>query len=222
MKILAVETSGKSFSAALNIDGQNAAEIFYNCGLIHSEKILETIENILKVSNLSLKDIDKFAVSAGPGSFTGIRVGLTVIKTAAQILNKPVVCLDCLTILEAAAIKIKGIKIIAAINALRDDIFIKRNGMPSIINIEVFAKSLRKHKDKILIIGDAALFHREIIKKQLGQNAVSLPPSFHFPKASVLAREALYIDGKSHTEIAPLYIRKSWAEENKAKKALVR
>jgi tRNA threonylcarbamoyl adenosine modification protein YeaZ len=218
MKILAVETSGKSFSVGLNIDGQTVTALYYNCGLMHSEKLIDVINNALEITGNSLQDIDKFAVSTGPGSFTGIRVGMTVIKTMAQALNKPIIAMDSLTILEAGMIEIKGIKIIAAINALRDEVYIKQKNKIIIKSLASLLDSLKRYKNKVLIIGDAAIVYREKIKKVLGKYAVSLPPIMHFPKASALAKEACHLIGQDYSKISPLYIRRSWAEESKDKK----
>ena len=102
MKILAIETSSSTLSVAVCIDSKIVCEYFYNAGMIHSEVLISVIETALKNVDLTIKDIDKFAVSSGPGSFTGIRVGMTVVKTLAQSLKKPVVCFNCLDILQAA------------------------------------------------------------------------------------------------------------------------
>jgi tRNA threonylcarbamoyladenosine biosynthesis protein TsaB len=172
----------------------------------------------LKYTGNVFQDIDKFAVSTGPGSFTGIRVGMTAIKTFAQILNKPVAAIDTLSILEKSFVEIKGIKTVTAINALRCEVYVKSGEKIVIKNIDLFIKDLKKYKNKVLVIGDAAIFYKEKLSKGLGKYSVSLPYVMHMPKAQVLAAMA-YHSAKStdYIKIKPLYIRRSWAEETNRK-----
>ncbi|MDD5021415.1 MAG: tRNA (adenosine(37)-N6)-threonylcarbamoyltransferase complex dimerization subunit type 1 TsaB [Endomicrobiaceae bacterium] len=212
MKILAIETSGLSLSVAVGENGKVILEYFFNAGMIHSETLIPTIEKILNEINWQIEDIDKFAVSSGPGSFTGIRVGMTTVKTLAQSLNKPVVCVDCLSILEES-IKLPKIKIVSAIDALRNEVFIKQKKDIIIISIEKFIEKNKKYKNNIIVVGNAVTTHKKILSKHLGNLAVSLSDKFHFPLASTLVLTAENIKGKSFKEVEPLYIRKSWAEE---------
>ncbi|MDR2251721.1 MAG: tRNA (adenosine(37)-N6)-threonylcarbamoyltransferase complex dimerization subunit type 1 TsaB [Endomicrobium sp.] len=217
MKILAVETSGKAFSAALNENSVTIASYYYEYGHIHSEIIIPIVERLLKDTNISIESIDKFAVSAGPGSFTGIRVGMTAIKTFAQILNKPTTAVDSLTILENSVIEIKGVKIVAAIDALRNEVYVKQKNEVIIKNIDLFIKDSKKYKNKILVIGNASEIYREKFVKSFGEYSVSLPHIMNMPKAEVLASLACNLPNSTYTDIKPLYIRRSWAEEIKKK-----
>ena len=212
MKILAIESSGASLSIAISENSNIVVEYFYNAGKIHSEILVPLIEKILKDVKWELKGIDKFAVSCGPGSFTGIRVAMASIKTLAQVLNKPVVSVDTLEILRAQ-LNIKGIKIIPAIDALRNEVYIKEKNNVVIVSIEKFVKKLKKYKNKVLIIGNAVNVYNKILAKELGEFSISLHPSLHFPKAQTLALMAEKLEGLSYKDIDPLYGRKSWAEE---------
>lgn len=218
MKILAVETSGKTFSAALNEDGKTVVSVYYDCGHIHSEMLVPAVERILKDSGNTYKDIDKFAVSTGPGSFTGIRVGMTAVKTFAQTLNRPVVAVDALTILENSVFAMKGIKVIAAIDALRDEIYVKSGKKIILKHIDKFINENKKNKNKIIIVGNAAQVYKEKLSRNLGKICISLPDMMHMPKASVLGKIAFGLKGKSFVYAEPLYIRRSWAEESKKTK----
>ena len=254
MKILAVETSGKTFSAALNEDGKTLASFIYDCGHIHSEMLIPAMEKILKDTGNTHQSIDRFAVSTGPGSFTGIRVGMTAVKTMAQALNKPVVAIDALSILEksfidcfqqiccgessschparsrrvyklidsatsrrmtsdAAQFCCAENRLVAAIDALRNEIYVKNKGAIVIKHIDDFIKENKKHKNKIIVIGNASSVYKEKLEKNLGKPSVCLPPDFNIPKAQVLALIAQYEKPKKYSEIEPLYIRRSWAEE---------
>jgi tRNA threonylcarbamoyladenosine biosynthesis protein TsaB len=216
MKILAIETSGKTFSVALNEDDKTIASFYYNYGYIHSEMIVPAIERLLKDTGNSFETIDKFAVSTGPGSFTGIRVGMTAVKIFSQILNKPIMAVDTLSILEKSIFGIKGIKIVAAIDALRYEVYVKDGKEIIIKELNIFIKELKKYKNKILIIGSAAIIYKEQLAEGLGKYSVSLPYIMHMPKAGYLATLA-YHCAKSvgYEKIKPLYIRRSWAEKTK-------
>ncbi|MBQ1609651.1 MAG: tRNA (adenosine(37)-N6)-threonylcarbamoyltransferase complex dimerization subunit type 1 TsaB, partial [Elusimicrobia bacterium] len=158
------------------------------------------------------KDIDKFAVSCGPGSFTGIRVAMSVIKTLAQTLNRPVVSVDTLEILKNQ-LNIKNVKIVPAIDALRNEVYVKDGKNIVIVPIEKFVKKLKKYKNETIIIGNAVFAYNKLLSKELGKNSVSLQSNLHFPKASTLALMAENIDGTSFKNVEPIYGRKSWAEE---------
>ena len=212
MKILAIESSGSSLSIAISENSNIVTEYFYNAGKIHSDVLVPLVEKIVKDAKWELKDIDKFAVSCGPGSFTGIRVAMSVIKTLAQTLNKPVVSLDTLDILKKQ-LNIKELKIVPAIDALRNEVYVKEKDEIAILPIETFIKKLKKYKNKVIIIGNASTIYQKILSKELGKTSVSLQPILHFPKASVLALMAEEIKGTSFKNIEPIYGRKSWAEE---------
>ncbi|MCL2799382.1 MAG: tRNA (adenosine(37)-N6)-threonylcarbamoyltransferase complex dimerization subunit type 1 TsaB [Endomicrobia bacterium] len=213
MKILAVETSGKTFSVALNDNGKTLASFIYDCGHIHSEMLIPAIERILKDTENKYQSIDKFAVSTGPGSFTGIRVGMTAVKTMAQALNKPVIAIDTLTILEESFIEIKGVKLVAAVDALRNEVYVKSKDGIVIKNIDDFIGQNKKYKNKVMIIGNASIVYKDKLAKSLGKLSVSLTPVFSIPKASVLAVIAGHYKSEPFSKIRPVYIRRSWAEE---------
>ena len=214
MKILAIDTSGETLSVAISNDLKIVAEYFYNAGKIHSDVIIPLVNKILKDVNWELKDIDKFALSCGPGSFTGIRVAMAVIKTLAQTLNKPVVCVDSLSVLENQ-LELKDVKVVAAIDALRDEVYVKQKNEVVILSVEKFVKNLKKYKNKIFIIGNASFVYSKIFVKELGKQSVSLPQTLNYPKASTLCLMAHNVEGVNFAKIEPLYVRKSWAEEKK-------
>jgi tRNA threonylcarbamoyl adenosine modification protein YeaZ len=215
MKILSLETSGKTFSVAVSDNGTVRAEMFFNNGNMHSETLLPAVKKLLKDLNFEITDIDKFAACSGPGSFTGIRIALTAAKSFAQSLNKPVVVIDALTLLAARLPEIKGIKIVSAIDALRDEVYVQSAKGIVIESVDKFIKKLSKHKNKILILGNAAIKHKQLFEKNLGKFSVSLNEDFHYPHASVLAVLANGKEGVAFSKVEPLYIRRSWAEEIK-------
>lgn len=96
MKILAIDTSGKIASVALSCDGKFVDTIEKNTNLSHSQAVLPVCMELLENNKLSLKDIDCFAVVTGPGSFTGLRIGIAAAKGFAMMLKKPLIGISAL------------------------------------------------------------------------------------------------------------------------------
>ena len=91
MKILALETSAKAVSAAVSENGKILCSGYQDTGLTHSRTLMPIVEHILKNTDLTMADIDVIAVSAGPGSFTGIRIGVSAAKGLAFAADKPAI-----------------------------------------------------------------------------------------------------------------------------------
>lgn len=89
MKILALESSAKAASCAVLSDGELLASAWQATGLTHSRTLLPMVEDMLKNSELSVQEIDAVAVAAGPGSFTGLRIGIAAVKGLAWAAEKP-------------------------------------------------------------------------------------------------------------------------------------
>ncbi len=89
MKLLCIDCSASPASAAVTEDGKVISSAFVNIKVTHSQTLMTLVEAVLDSAFLTLSDIDGFAVSAGPGSFTGIRIGISAIKGMAEPLNKP-------------------------------------------------------------------------------------------------------------------------------------
>ena len=88
MRILAIETSAVTCSAAF-FDGERFYESFVNNGLNHSRTLMELVDGVFGQAGASPSDVDLFACSAGPGSFTGVRIGVSAVKGMARAANKP-------------------------------------------------------------------------------------------------------------------------------------
>ena len=89
MKILALESSAVSAGAAVSVDGKIVAENFVNAGLTHSQTLLPMVEACLKTANTSVNNLDAVAIANGPGSFTGLRIGASIVNTLAHELDIP-------------------------------------------------------------------------------------------------------------------------------------
>ena len=91
MIVLALECSAVSASVALMDDDRLLAESFVNVRLTHSQTLMPMVESLLRGACLELGKVDGFAVSSGPGSFTGVRIGVAAVKGMAQVLDRPCV-----------------------------------------------------------------------------------------------------------------------------------
>lgn len=94
--ILAIDTSAKSVSCALVRDGVLVGSFYSNSGLTHSQTLMPMVENLLCASNVSMQEIDALAVNAGPGSFTGVRIGVSAVKGLAFTSNLPCISISTL------------------------------------------------------------------------------------------------------------------------------
>lgn len=157
MRLLAVNTSNKIASVAVFEDGNLLGEINTEDQKTHSEKIIPSVDTLLNKLKLNIKDIDLFAVSVGPGSFTGIRIGVSLIKGMAQALNKKVIGV---TSLEGLIEMAEGENVCAIINARHGNVYyqIKLNGnllAPDCKQIEQVINELNGFNEKFIIAGDA-------------------------------------------------------------------
>ena len=109
MKILAVDSSAVSASAAIVEDGKVLGEFYLNTSLTHSQTLMPMVENVLECTRIPLSDIDLFAVSSGPGSFTGIRIGVASVKGLAMAQKKPCVGVSTLEAMAYNAAHLDGI-----------------------------------------------------------------------------------------------------------------
>lgn len=107
MKILCIDTSEKSLLVGVYIDGVSDYILNEDCNLKHSHTLFDTIEKLLVKYNMTLNDMDCFASVVGPGSFTGLRIGITAVRAFAQIMKKPVISVNSFD-LKAYNIKTMG------------------------------------------------------------------------------------------------------------------
>ncbi|MBQ5442671.1 MAG: tRNA (adenosine(37)-N6)-threonylcarbamoyltransferase complex dimerization subunit type 1 TsaB, partial [Oscillospiraceae bacterium] len=166
MKILSLETSAKSASAAVVEDGNVLASCFQCTGLTHSRTLMPMVEAMLKNAELTLSQMDALAVAAGPGSFTGLRIGVSALKGLAWAADKP--CLGVST-LEAMAHNLAHMDalLICAMDARRHQIynaiFEARGGSLTrlcpdrAIALEEVREELRGDNRRKIVLGDGAL-----------------------------------------------------------------
>ena len=224
MKILAVDTSSKICSVAILEDDKLVDEIDLDNGKTHSENLMPITKEILERNNLQLNNIDLIAVSVGPGSFTGIRIGIASIKPIAEIYRIPVASVTSLETL-AQNVQSQNATIVSIIDAKNNQVYCgifdsKLNLLESEIadDINIALEKSEKYSN-LVFVGDGAEEHKELIKNKFG-DSVSFCEN-NTQKAvntgKVGYKKYLAGDLKNADTILPVYLRKSQAERLKNK-----
>ena len=212
MLILGIDTSTKICTCSI-FDSENGiiAETSLSVKKNHSNIVMPIIDNLFKISDLTINDIDKIAVAIGPGSFTGVRIALGIAKGLAMALNKPLIAVNELDILEAIASGNEN-EIIPLIDARKERVYYKYQNTyidDYLINL---ISSFDKNK-KYVFVGDGATNYENILKDNLGDNAIILPMYNAFPRASILCELAINKEEANIYTLEPEYISKSRAEK---------
>ena len=225
IKILAVDSSSLTGSVALCQGERLVAESLLNVRSTHSEKLLKQIDLLLGEAGWTLEDLDLFAVVSGPGSFTGLRIGIATIKGLAQVLSKPVVSVSSLQTV-AMNLPLSPLPICAFLDARKKEIYYQlfewhhtlgpvAIGKPSVLPPEQLLGEL---PDSVALVGDGVLLYRHLIDEILGERALLPIATAHQLRAAQAAWLALqaWTAGSvaDAAEILPIYIRPSDAELN--------
>lgn len=230
MKILALDSSASIASVALCEDDSLISEFSLNDLNKHSETLLPMLESMLKLTGIGLSDVDLFSVSNGPGSFTGIRIGISLIKGLAFGSGKP--CIGVPT-LEALAYNLSGSEglICPVMDARREQVYNALFEMKSgkltrlcedrLIPVRELCDELKKHSEQIYLVGDGYKMTLDCsgYPDNLPTNLCATPPSVRFSHASSVAKAAKirYLNGQKGTdsELLPVYLRASQAERER-------
>lgn len=227
MRILAIETSTMMGSVAIMDERGLIAEYRLNIKATHSERLMRIIDEVLRGSGIELKDLDGYAVSIGPGSFTGLRIGLSTVKGLAFTTNKPITAIPTLDAL-ACNIPFSQYMVCPMLDARKKEVYtalfrFTDNGVVSKLTDDcvISPESLLKEiKEPTVFLGEGANIYRELIKERLGYLAHFAPLSKQLPSAANVAELGLkaLISGKVEDPaiLIPRYIRKSEAEIKKS------
>lgn len=224
MKILAVDTSSKVASCALVADGKLMAECVLNNGLTHSETILPMIDDVMKKSGQTPQNIDVFAVANGPGSFTGLRIGVATVKGLALAAKKKAVGINTLLAL-CYNLPFCPYLISPIMDARRGEVYnafyklengeLKEITAPRGIALADCLAELKKRGEKVVFLGDGVAVFKDTIKEELGDLALFAPENACEQRASSVCMAAfakIEKIGDKEEKLAPFYIRKSQAE----------
>jgi tRNA threonylcarbamoyladenosine biosynthesis protein TsaB len=222
MNVLAIDTATAVNTVALCRGSEILAETVVNCHRAHSERLMGTIDWVLAEGGCPLEDIDLLAVSNGPGSFTGLRIGVSAMKGLALALNVPLVAVPTLDALARQAPMQNGV-VCVMLDARMKEVFgavyrYESGHHAKIITDRVcpvgeLCEALPP--EPAFFLGDGAYLYQESIQA-LRPNASFAARALGVPRASSVALEAIRLFGKGArsdgASVSPVYLRKSQAE----------
>ena len=223
MLILALESSAKAASAALLEDGRILAQASQCSGLTHSRTLLPMAEDLLKNAEKTIKDIDLFAVAHGPGSFTGVRIGVSTVKGLAWATNRPCVGVSTLEAMAWHGLAAGGF-VCPVMDARRQQVynalFEIREGKPvrltedRPIALEELAPQIKALGAPVFLVGDgAALTAKYLDSVQIPYRLA--PDNLIWQSAWGVAMAALDKTPGSADDLLPVYLRLSQAERER-------
>lgn len=240
MIVLGIESSTPIASVAVVSEDKVLGEITLNIGLTHAEQLLPLIDELLRQTKLTCADLGGIAIAGGPGSFTGLRIGMATAKGLAQGLAVPIISIPTLLTLAYLETGRPGL-VCPLLNARREEVYtaLFRSGsqqpynqqtnsqqVPELlepyqaVNPKLWAEKLRTYKEPVLLCGDGAMDYQEIWRDVLGENAVY--PAVPFLTArgvsvAWLGKERLLRGEQDDLfTLKPLYIRSSEAQRKLA------
>jgi len=222
MRLLAVDTSTPTEGVAA-LDGETARAVIHTTSAqTHARRLMSTVDSALTMAGMTIEDCDGFAVTVGPGSFTGLRIGISAVKGFALATNKPVVGVSTLEALAAGIPGLSG-RICPLLDARKGQVYAALyqcggEGLeviepPRVVDPEMW---LRRVDGPCLFVGDGVGAYRHLIEERVVSGARFAPPCFHAPNACVVGRIGIREFERGNTvpvdRLTPLYIRKSDAE----------
>ncbi|MBD5148673.1 MAG: tRNA (adenosine(37)-N6)-threonylcarbamoyltransferase complex dimerization subunit type 1 TsaB [Oscillibacter sp.] len=232
MKILALETSAKAVSAAITEDGRVLASGYQDTGLTHSRTLMPIVEHLFRNTDLSMADIGAVAAAVGPGSFTGIRIGVSAAKGLAFGADIPAVGVSTLAAMARNVSFWEGL-VVCAMDARRNQIYnalfeseegrLTRLTPDRAIGLDELAEELWADQRPKIVVGDGGRLCQESLTAS-GVSCRLAPPHLVMQNAMSVALEAgeLASAGKlvSAQDLAPVYLRPPQAERLRQQNAL--
>lgn len=226
MVILAADTGTSVNTVALWRDGRALVETVVDCGRAHSERLLTTVDWVLAEAGRTVSQVDVFAIAVGPGSFTGLRIGVAAWKGLALGTDRPLVGVPSLD----AMSRVGGFQeavVCPMVDAKMGEVFGAVYRFAGGVRSRVIGDRVCKARDLVggldqspLVYGDGAeLYRSEIL--EVAPRAVFLGPAFRGPRAAFVAEEAAELleagCPSSAAEVSPVYLRLSQPEALRAK-----
>lgn len=227
--ILAFETSSPILSVALGTSKGEVRVVRSKSFLRHSENLIPFIDRLLKKEKISLRQIDAFAIDRGPGSFTGLRIGFSLLKGFLAVQKKTCYGAMSLDMITANAKLPEGSRLGVLVDARRDAVYsrfyecLRGQWRPERkLKLQSISQLKTEIREGTVLVGDALTRYGETLKETFGKRIHFLNERTQFPSAAVLARWVQAGDKrlfllKSPKDYLPLYLRASEAEENRRK-----
>ncbi len=228
MLMLALESSAKAASVAVFEDGSLLGMSIANAGLTHSRTLLPMAEDLLKNLDKSVNNLDAVAVAHGPGSFTGLRIGMAEAKGLAWALEIPAVGVSTLEAMAYGGPNMDGVMLCCAMDARRNQVynalFTVENGRPSrltpdrAISIEELKAELAAYDKPWILLGDGAELCYNALKDSPGLAVTLAPEPLRLQNARGVGIAAQDKPLSSAEELLPVYLRLSQAERERQEK----
>lgn len=224
MSILSIDTATQVSSVAVADEGKLSAELTMQARLTHSETLMPHIEQVLRMAAVKKEDLEGIAVSIGPGSFTGLRIGLAAAKAMAYSLNLPVVGVSTLKAL-AYHVPVPGVRIVSLLDAQKGNAYVEsyrwEQGKLMVVEPVEVAKvtdivaACATLSEPVLLTGDVV--QKKIAgRMELPAGVMTAPANILMPRAACVAMLGLAELKAGHQDsvmaIEPVYIRRSEAE----------
>ena len=224
MKVLAVDTSSVVATCAVLDKEKIIGEYSLNQDLSHSEKLSPMIKELMDSLKLKIQDIDIFATAIGPGSFTGLRIGIATMNSYAHVANRPVIGISTL---EALAFNLPNNDIvIPMMDARRDRVY---TGIykwiggelfniiePTIMKVTELTDFINDNYEKVTVNGDGTLKYKDILEDKLEEKILFAPRGFNNCRATSVGELAILKYNKGEIDnyftLAPEYLRESQAQ----------
>ena len=220
MKILALETSAKSVSCAVTDSGSVLASAYQCTGLTHSRTLMPMVEDLLKNAELTLDEIDRIAIAAGPGSFTGLRIGIAAVKGLAWAADKPCCAVSTLEAMAQNVRHMDGL-IIGAMDARRNQIYnalfeakggaLTRLCADRAIGLDELCEELKGDSRRKIVLGDGGLLCFDYLTSR-GIDCTLASAQLLYQNAVGVALAAEQYEAVSAQELSPVYLRPAQAE----------
>jgi len=231
MKYLTIDTTTKVTAVSLAEDGRLIAESFLHTAKTHSERLIPMLDQLLTAASWTLQDLEMIGVVRGPGSFTGIRIGIATAQGLAQVLKIPLLAVLSLDALAWAGLG-RVEDIVPILDARKNEWYTARYRWakgsekaecltpPQAMPTDLWLENLRDLDRPICFVGDAAAKSKAQIEDVLGEKAVLMPEYVSLPRGAYAARAIWqrWQETGVGEIVEPLYIRFSEAEVNWAKK----
>ena len=233
MKILGIDSSGLVAATALMSDGIVTAEYQIHNKKTHSQTLMPMISEMLSMADVKPQELDAIAVSEGPGSFTGLRIGASIAKGLAWTLKIPIVPVSSLMGL-AANVELPAQIVCPIMDARRNQVYTavykttpgipERLVQPDVVPIETALQRAGEAAagETVVFLGDGVPVFENVIKETLGEHCRLMIPARRYQSAASIALigESLYQRGEcvSAEKFGPVYLRKSQAEREREEK----
>ena len=231
MNILMIDTSGPACGVAVSKNGKIICELQLTSGKTHSQRVMPMVDRALEMCEMTVRDIDLFGAVVGPGSFTGVRIGVSTVKALAHATGKPCIGIDALEALASNVTAFDGV-VCPILDARAQQVYgaMFEAGMPPVRLMEDEAEKLTQFLDRVEATGKNALFLgdgvepcRRAIEERLGEKACFAPAQhLGLRAASACALTAEYAKDEANVKdcmtLLPLYLRAPQAERERAAK----